>query len=173
MDKFREYCLQLREHVSKSENNPEAARISIEAISNFERVMETNVLLEENLLNIMAAAKSRNQGPYYIGTNLILNLLKDFPEVQKDWRKLAVSSSAYERWVAISICRDERITFNFAMELVQRAINDKSSKVRLFAIECIFTRCLNQLLPELKKRAQVEKNNKVIQYIEWVISRME
>ena len=172
MDALREYCFQLREHVANSERNLDSAQISLDAISSYEIIMKTKLLSEENLLKIMDSAKSRYLGSYYIGTSLVLALLKDFPRIEVAWRELADSSSAHERWVAISIVRDERIHYNFALELVKHAINDKSLKVRLFAIECIYIRDLSSLLPDLKKRAEVENNMKVLQSIEWLMSRM-
>jgi hypothetical protein len=168
-----DYCNQLREHVAKSERVPEVSQISFRAIDCFEKVMKSRSFSEDGIHDIILAAKSRRLGPYYVGTELLLELSKEFPDVEKIWRDLIESPLAHERWVAISAVRDERMPFNVALDLVQKGINDKSSKVRSFAIEDVHILYLKPLLPELKKMAEIEKNAKVLRIIEFVISHTE
>jgi len=69
-----------------------------------------------------------------IGNELLLALLADFPEIETVWRSLAKSKQAHERWVAISVARDDRFPFLLAQEFTQTAIRDRSAKVRLFGV---------------------------------------
>jgi hypothetical protein len=147
------------------------AKLSFAAIDSFEKIMISRKFNEADVLRIMTAAKSRNLGPYYVGTNLVLALFEDYPEMEAVWRELTKSKSAHERWVAISILRDERIAENFTMELITNALKDKSSKVRLFAVECVYIRYLSPLFPQLKKMIEIEKDKNVIKSLEWVLSR--
>jgi len=168
-----DYCDRLREHVAKSERVPEVSQTSFRAIDCFEKVMESRSFSEDGIHDIILAAKSRRLGPFYIGTELLHALSKEFPDVEKIWRSLAESPLAHERWVAITAVRDQRMPFDWALDLVQKTINDKSSKVRSFAIENVYTLHLTPLLPAVKKRAEIEKDEKVKQTIEFVISHME
>jgi hypothetical protein len=168
-----EYCDRLREHVAISERVPEVSQTSFRAIDCFEKVMESRSFSEDGIHDIIVAAKSQRLVSYYIGTELLLELINKFPAVEIIWRNMIESPIAHERWVAITAVRDERMPFDLALDLVQKTINDKSSKVRSFAIEDVYTLNLRSLLPELKKRADIEKNTKVMQTIEFVISHME
>jgi hypothetical protein len=173
MDRISVYSKRLREHVAKSERNPQAAQLSLAAIDSFEKVMISRQLLDGDLSKMLSAARSRHLGPYYIGTELLLTMLSEFPQITDIWRDLAISKLAHERWVAISVIRDDRIPFDLAKELIQRAINDKSAKVRLFAVEGVLVRNILSLIPDLEKRAKAENNRKVFQSLEWVLSKLK
>ena len=173
MIKPDKYCDQLRNHVINTEKQPDVARISLDAIDCFWKIENSRILSDDNLLKIVFAAKSPKLGPYYIGTELLLTLQQEYSVIENIWRNLMESTAAHERWVAISVVRDERIPFNLALELVRNGIHDKSQKVRSFAIECIYIRNLTPVLSELKKVAGAEKNKKVLQTIELVMSHME
>ncbi len=166
------YCRELRNHVAISERSPEQAQFSLAAIESFESVMGKKELLENALLTIVSAARSPHLGPCMIGNELLLALLADFPEIETVWRSLAKSKQAHERWVAISVARDDRFPFLLAQEFAQTAIRDRSAKVRLFGVEAILIRCIDSLLPELKELARTEKNPKVIESIDWVVEHM-
>ncbi len=160
-------------HVDETEKDPGAAKLSRSAIHSFENVMTTQKLTEEDLSSIVLAAKSRHLGPYYVGTGLLLTLQTRYPSIQDIWRNLSKSNLAHERWVAISVIPDERIPYDLAEELVKQAINDKSSKVRTFAVDDVLVRYIQSLLPELRQRLKVEEDKKLVDHINWVLSTME
>ncbi len=167
------YSKFLLTHVNETEKDSDAANISRSAIRSFENIMAMQKLMEEDLSSIVLAAKSRHLGPYYIGTELLLTLQTKFPSIKEIWHTLSKSNLAHERWVAISVIRDGRIPNDLAEELVQQAINDKSSKVRSFAVEGVLVRDIQSLLPELKQRLKLERDKKVVDRIDWVLSIME
>ena len=80
---------------------------------------------------------------------------------------------AHERWVAISVLGDERISFDLATELARRGINDSSYKVRLFAVDKVLIRYIITLLPDLKERALIEKDRRVAESIKWVVNTLD
>ncbi len=172
MDDIDGYFQKLQKHVKDTERDADLAKVSYAALDSYQKSMKSKRLLEGDLKKIILAATSRHLGPYYIGTYLLLAMYNQFPEIEAVWRSLANSEVAYERWVAISVMRDERFPVDLVRELVENALNDKSSKVRAFAVELVLVRQLESLLPEVKRRATLEKDRKVIREIDWVLASM-
>ncbi|GIK10542.1 MAG: hypothetical protein HND45_04910 [Chloroflexi bacterium] len=173
MENIDDYCRWLREVVANSEKNPDDADLSYRAIDGFEEAMKSRMLVDVDLDKITIAAKCRRVGPREIGRELLLAMLDDFPQIESTWRNLSISSLAHERWLAVSAIQDERISFDLAKELAEKALDDKSSKVRLCAVDRVFVRYIESLLPAIKNREKVEKDRKVLQYIHWVLNHME
>lgn len=164
---------QLRAHVENSEHNLDAKRISLDAIDGFTRVFSSGDLTMGNLFPIIVAVKNEHTGPYYIGTELFLVLLSQYPAMKEVLTSLISSKSAHERWIALSLIRDERIPDDIAFTIVKAGIHDTSAKVRSFAVECVYSRSITQFLGELIDMTKNEKNVKVLNLLEWVIERMK
>lgn len=168
-----ELSRKLRKHVEDSERIPEAKMISLRAINAFDLLIGKVNLTPKLFDPILAAMKSRYSGPYFIGTELFLNLICKFPSLCEILDSMMSSKTAHERWVAISLVRDECVPDNIALALIKKGINDTSIKIRLFAVESIYTRNFSALVDELFIRRRQEKNSKVLEYIDWVITRMK
>ncbi|PKO12524.1 MAG: hypothetical protein CVU39_23865 [Chloroflexi bacterium HGW-Chloroflexi-10] len=174
MDKvIFEYCEFLRGHVEKVIHGPTDKKLSHQAINVYQKAAISGILEKEDLDQILLAARNKHLGPFYIGTDLLTELFNRFPIIENEWRILANSNLSHERWAAITSLNDERIPIKFVEELVSKAINDKSARVRFFAVERIYSRKLFSLIPELKQRLEIEKNEKVIEHLKWVLRMLE
>lgn len=173
MNNNNDLSRKLREHVDVSDYNLEAKKTSNRAIDMYEGLRSWDTVTAEKLDPILSAMKSRYSGPYFIGTELFLSLINQYPALMEILEILISSKSAHDRWVAISLVRDERIPDDLALSLIRAGINDKSAKVRLFAIESVYTRSFFSLVDDLVIMAKKEKNPSALECIEWVINRMK
>lgn len=173
MKNSNELAKQLRKYIENSVNNQVEKRISIDAIDGLTRISLTGNFSLEYLYPIMIAVNSQYLGSYYIGTEIFLELFNQYSELQEILINLASSRLAHERWVALTLVRDERIPDEIAYILIKKGIDDKSIKVRLLAIESVYTRDVSSLVDTLNEKITSEKNEKVLCYLEWVIERMK
>jgi hypothetical protein len=111
--------------------------------------------------------------PREIGVTLIGELVQYFPQIYDVVRDLAISSSGQKRFAAICALYDDRFDYDFTVEIVRKAINDRSVKVREFAVDRAYTRALNPLLPDLIERTKIEENKTILRYLNNVIEVME
>ena len=112
-------------------------------------------------------------GPYFIGNELLLSLVNQFPVIASVWGEFMASPLAYERRISISVVRDSRIPFDLAKDPVEKGLHDRSSKVRLFAVEAGLIRYIEPLLLEQRELSKTEKNHEVLQCIAWVLQNMK
>lgn len=165
-----QFCNKWRSYISTTEKNAEVQKLSLHIVDIFEKAMKTRKLLPDELNEIIKAMAGKKMRPFYVGSELLISLFPEFPDVEIQWRKLANSPIAHERWVAITMLNDLRIPDEFAFELIKSALDDKSPKVRKFAVDRIYPRRFVSLISDLEERMKLEQNEKVRQSIQWMLN---
>lgn len=173
MDNYQEIIATARENVKKYEKNSEVAQISFMAIDAFEEIKKIKILNDENLKKIIDVLICHGSGAIELGIKLLGELVEEYPQINDEMRTLENSKSGHIRKVAITALYDDRFSYDLSLELVKKALNDKSAKVREFAVDRAFVRALNPLLPDLMERVKIEENKTVLDSLNYVISIME
>ena len=117
-------------------------------------------LNREELSAVEEAARSRWVAAWDVGGRALAELACQHVAAQEAFRELVASPASSERFQAISSL-SARMPAPLLRELLTRGLNDRSKKVRVRAAMTCDTLRLEELLPELERRAGVEPDAEV------------
>lgn len=128
-----------------------AARLEVRAaIDAYIHVCRSTALEAADLAAIRQAARHRSRLVAEVGMEIHVLLFHKHPEIASEWRALAESTRAEQRRLAVACLSDYRVPFEFATSVLRKAVYDRSSIVREFAIASARSRKAIDILGELR-----------------------
>jgi hypothetical protein len=133
----------------------EARRLALDALDWFESIAGASTISPEDLGPILAAARCRLLPAWDIAGGLLAELACQHQAAQEAFREWAACPRYSDRFHAI-YCLRNRMPAALLQELLGRALNDRTKRVRQCAAQKCDTLWLQEMLRALLQRAQVE-----------------
>lgn len=160
-----------RRWVDKRRDKPETKALAYAALDAYERIKNREFITLEDIEPIATAARCKYLCAWDIGTGFLVLLAKKHPAAQDAIRAIINSPKANERWQILAALQLD-LPKSFCLEIIQKALKDKSKHVRSFAVSACDRLDLSELLPQLDNLFEVETDPSHKAGIKSIISMM-
>lgn len=140
---------------------PTQVALANAAIDAYERRRKRGQVAEHDLAHIVVAASAPQKLVFDIACKLLADLAEDFEEARDAFRRMSRDGKADARFHAVAYL-DLRFPEPLRTEIIGRALEDRSAKVRKKGIERAEQFDLKQFLPQLEEMQERETNSGVL-----------
>jgi hypothetical protein len=159
-----------------TQSNPriqeEARAVMFAAMDSFERLRQENIVRPKQLQPIITATRSPWQASRSLGCRLLCNLARSCRTAQEALRELWTAGKAKDR-LAVTLDLSTPMPRPLLQELLDQGIRDRSKKVRLWAAERCNQLMFQELVPALRRQAEVESDWEVKRTLERCVGFIE
>lgn len=135
--------------------------LAIAAIDAYEYCSQASTLTSGDLAPLVAAAASAHKLVFETGASLLAALAETRVEAQQSFRQLSECRGVTARFHAVAYL-SSRMPESLRLEIVTRALTDKSPRVREKGIEQAEQFGFKQLLPHLEEMERCENHGGVL-----------